>query len=337
MPFRVGAMRRREVITLFGRAAMLWPVAARAQQPERMRLIGVLMGYAESDPVAQSEVTAFLSALTKLGWTEGSSFRTEIRWSAGDADRERTFAKELIDLRPDVILSQSTKVTGALVRDTQTIPIVFVNVADPITSGFAATFARPGANVTGFANNNAELGGKWVQLLKELAPHTARVALLFNPATGAPLQLFMPSIQAAAASIAVEVIQAPVLATDEIESVIAGQARSPGGGLIVMPAAFSVANRDLIIALAARYGVPAIYFNRLFAESGGLVAYSADFVEQLRSAAGYVDRILKGTKPGDLPVQTPTKYELLINLKTAKALALDVPSHLQQFADELIE
>jgi putative ABC transport system substrate-binding protein len=330
-------MRRREFITLFGRAAMMWPVAARAQQPGRMRLIGVLMGYAESDPVAQSEVAAFLGALTKLGWTEGGNFRTEIRWSAGDADRERTFAKELIDLRPDVILSQSTKVTGSLVRETRTIPIVFVNVADPVTSEFVASFARPGGNVTGFANNNSALGGKWVQLLKELAPRTARVALLSNQATGAPLQLFMPSIQAAASSIAVEVTPAPVLATDEIESVIAGQARSPGGGLVVMPAAFSVTNRDLIIALAARYGVPTIYFNRLFAESGGLVAYSADFVEQLRAAAGYVDRILKGAKPGDLPVQTPTKYELLINLKTAKALALDVPPPLQQLADELIE
>ena len=202
---------------------------------------------------------------------------------------------------------------------------------------FVASFAHPGGNVTGFANNNSALGGKWVQLLKELAPRTARVALLSNQATGAPLQLFMPSIQAAASSIAVEVSPAPVQATDEIESIIAGQARSPGGGLVVMPAAFSVTNRDLIIALAARYGVPTIYFNRLFAESGGLVAYSADFVEQLRAAAGYVDRILKGAKPGDLPVQTPTKYELLINLKTAKALALDVPPHLQQLADELIE
>ena len=316
---------------------MMWPVAARAQQPGRMRLIGVLMGYAESDPVAQSEVAAFLGALTKLGWTEGGNFRTEIRWSAGDADRERTFAKQLIDLRPDVILSQSTKVTSSLVRETRTIPIVFVNVADPVTSEFVASFAHPGGNVTGFANNNSALGGKWVQLLKELAPRTARVALLSNQATGAPLQLFMPSIQAAASSIAVEVSPAPVLATDEIESVIAGQARSPGGGLVVMPAAFSVTNRDLIIALAARYGVPTIYFNRLFAESGGLVAYSADFVEQLRAAAGYVDRILKGARPGDLPVQNPTKYELLINLKTAKALALDVPPHLQQLADELIE
>lgn len=330
-------MKRREFITLLSGTAVALPLAARAQQPERMRLIGVLMGYSQSDPVAQSEVAAFLSALTKLGWTEGSNFRTEIRWSAGDADRETTFAKELIDLRPDVILSQSTKVTSSLVRKTQAIPIVFVKVADPVTSGFVASFANPGTNVTGFANNNSELGGKWVQLLKEIAPRTTRVALLSNQATGAPLQLFMPSIQAAASSIAVEVSPAPVLSTDEIESVIAAQARSSGGGLVVMPAAFSVTNRDLIIALAARYGVPTIYFNRLFAESGGLVAYSADFVEQLRAAAGYVDRILKGAKPGDLPVQTPTKYELLINLKTAKALDLDVPPHLQQLADELIE
>jgi putative ABC transport system substrate-binding protein len=330
-------MRRREFMTLVGGAAAVWPLAARAQQPERMRLIGVLMGYAESDPVAQSEVAAFLGALAKLGWIQGGNFRSEIRWSAGDADRESTFAKELVDLMPDVILSQSTKVTSSLARNTRTIPVVFVNVADPVTSGFATSFAHPGGNLTGFANNNSALGGKWMQLLKELAPHTARVTLLYNQATGAPLQLFMPSIQAAASSLAVEVSAVPVQATDEIEGAIAGQARNPGSGLVVMPAAFSVTNRDLIISLAARYNVPTIYFNRLFAESGGLIAYSADFVEQLRAAAAYVDRILKGAKPGDLPVQNPTKYELLINLKTAKALSLDVPPHLQQLADELIE
>jgi putative ABC transport system substrate-binding protein len=228
-------------------------------------------------------------------------------------------------------------VTDVVTGETRTIPIVFVNVADPITSGFAASLARPGGNVTGFANNNSALGGKWVQLLKELAPHTTHLALLFNTATGAPLQLFMPSIQAAASSLNVQVNAAPVLTRDEIESVIAGQARDPGGGVVVMPSAFSVANRDLIIALTARYGVPAIYFNRLFAESGGLIVYAADFIEQFRVAAEYVARILRGANPGELPVQNPTKYELLINLKTAKALGLDVPLNLQQIADEVIE
>ena len=212
-------------------------------------------------------------------------------------------AKELVDLRPDAILGQTTPVTGALARETRTIPIVFVSVSDPIGSGFAASFAHPGGNITGFTTNDPALGGKWVELLKEIAPRTARVALLFNPATAVPLQFFMPSIQAAASSFAVEVSAAPVHAKDEIEGVIAAQARNPGGSLIVMPDAFNVTNRDLIIALAARYGVPAIYFNRFFAESGGLIAYSADFSEQFRQAAGYIDRILKGAKPADLPVQ----------------------------------
>jgi putative tryptophan/tyrosine transport system substrate-binding protein len=329
------AMKRREFITLLGGAATTW--SARAQRPDRMRLIGVLMGYAESDPAAQSEVAAFLGALAQLGWTKGDNLRIEIRWSAGDGDRESAFAKELVGLRPDVILAQSTRVTDVVTRETRTIPIVFVNVADPITSGFAASLARPGGNVTGFANNNSALGGKWVQLLKELAPHTTHVGLLFNTATGAPLEFFMPSIQAAASSLGVEVRPAPVLGREEIENAIAAQARDPGGGLVVMPSAFSVANRDLIIALTARYGVPAIYFNRLFAESGGLIVYAADFIEQFRVAAEYVARIFRGANPGELPVQNPTKYELLINLKTAKALGLDVPLNLQQIADEVIE
>jgi len=302
-----------------------------------MRLIGVLMSYAESDPVAQSEVAALRGGLAKLGWTEGSNVRIEVRWSAGDADKERTFAKELVDLRPDTILGQTTAVTHALARETRTIPIVFVNLSDPIGSGFAASLARPGANLTGFTDESNELGGKWVQLLKEIAPRTLRVTLLLNPASGAPLQFFMPSIQAAASSFGVEVSTASVHTKDEIEGVIAKQARDLGGGLIVMPAAFNVTNRDLIIALAARYSVPAIYFNGFFPKSGGLISYSADFAEQFRQATGYIDRILKGEKPSDLPVQASTKYQLVINLKTAKALGLTVPQALQASADEVIE
>jgi len=265
------------------------------------------------------------------------NLRIEIRWTGADADRIRTFAKELVDLRPDAILSHTSAVTSALAHETKTIPIVFVTVADPIASGFVGTLARPGRNMTGFTTDNSVQGGKWVQLLKEVAPHVVRVALLLNPETGAPLQLYMPSIQAAASSLAIEVSPAPVHAGGEIEGVIATLARDPGGGLIVMPAAFNVANRELIVALAARYGVPTIYFKRDFTQAGGLMAFGPDYAEGVPPAAGYIDRILKGEKPGDLPVQAPTKFDLIINLKTAKSLGLEVPSLLQQVADELIE
>jgi putative tryptophan/tyrosine transport system substrate-binding protein len=330
------SMRRREFITLVG-AAAAWPLAARAQQPARMRLIGVLVGNAESDGIAQSWLTVFRGALTKLGWTEGSNLRIELRWSAGDADRMRTFAKELVDLRPDAILGVTTPVIGALARETKTIPIVFAGVSDPIGSGFAANFTHPGGNITGFTVNDPTLGGKWVELSKEIAPRTVHVALLFNPATTVPIQFFMPSIQAAASSFAIEVSAAPVHAKDEIEGVIAAQARNPGGGLFVMPDVYNDANRELIIALTARYGVPAIYYNRFFSEPGGLISYGDVRGEQFRLAAGYIDRILKGEKPADLPLQAPTKFETILNLKTAKALGLSVPPALLVAADEVIE
>jgi putative tryptophan/tyrosine transport system substrate-binding protein len=330
-------MQRREFITLLGGAAAAWPLAARAQQPDRMRLIGVLMGYAESDPAAQSEVAAFRGALAKLGWAEGSNLRIELRWSAADPDRMRTLAKELVDLRPDAIVGHTTPVIGALARETRTIPIVLAGIADPIGGGFAASLARPGGNITGLSALDSELGGKWMGLLKEIAPHTVRVALLFNPTTVASLQSFMPSIQAASSSFAIQVSAAPVHASDEIEGVIAAQARNPGGSLIVMPDAFNVANRELIITLAARYGVPAVYYLRFFADSGGLISYGDDRAELFRQAAWYIGRILKGEKPAELPVQAPTKFDLVINLKTAKALGLDVSFQLQQRADEVIE
>ena len=328
-------MRRREFITLLGGVAAGWPLVARAQQPERVRRIGVLMAFA--DPTAQSYVTAFRGALTKLGWAEDSNLRIELRWSAGDVDRIRTLAKELVDLRPNVIVGQSTPVVDALFRATQTIPIVFVNVADPIGSGFVVSLARPGGNLTGFTTDNPALGGKWVQLLKEIAPQTVRVALLFNPATVVPLKFFMPSVQAAASTAGVEVKATPIHAKDEIEGVIAAQARDQGSGLIVMPDPFNAANREHITLLAARYRVPAIYYRREYPEVGGLIAYGNDFAEQFPQAAAYVDRILKGAKPADLPVQAPTKFDLVINLKTAKSLDLDVPFGMQQGADELIE
>jgi putative ABC transport system substrate-binding protein len=330
-------MRRREFITLLGGAAAAWPLAARAHQPERMRRIGVLMGFAESDPAAQSQIAAFRGALAKLGWTEGGNLQIELRWGAGNPDRIRTFTKELVDLRPDAIFGQTTPVIGALARETRTIPIVFAVVSDPIGSGFAASLARPGGNITGFTDFDSAMGGKWMELLKEIAPRTVRVALLFNPATAAPLQFHMPSIQSAAPSLAIQASAAPVHAKDEIEGVIAAQARNSGGSLIVMPDPFNIGNRELIIALAARYSVPAISNNRSFAESGGLITYGADFAEEFRQAAAYIDRVLKGAKPADLPVQQPTKYELVINLKTAKALGLDVSLQLQQRADAVIE
>jgi len=329
-------IRRREFIAALGGAAA-WPVAARTQQPDRMRLIGVLMAYAESDSTAQSWLAAFRAALAKLGWTEGSNLRIELRWSGADADRIRTLAKELIDLRPDAIFGVTTPATAALAHETRTIPIVFAGVSDP--SGFVANLAHPGGNVTGFMSGNADpgLGGKWVELLKQIAPRTVRVALLFNPATAVLLQSFMPSIQAAASSLAVQVSAAPVHSKDEIEGVIAAQTRDPGSGLIVMPDVFNDVNRELIIALAARYSVPTMYFNRFFSEPGGLISYGDVRSEQFRLAAGYIDRILKGEKPADLPVQVPTKFELIINLKTAKALGLTIPDKLLATADEVIE
>jgi putative tryptophan/tyrosine transport system substrate-binding protein len=249
----------------------------------------------------------------------------------------KTFAKELVDLRPDAILSVTTPVTDALVGTTQTIPIVIVTVADPISSGFVTSLGRPGGNVTGFALYEPGMGGKWLELLKQIAPGVTRVALLFNPATTVPVKFYMSSIEAAASSFAIQASTAPVHAKDEIEGVVAALAGNPGAGLIVMPDLFNTINRDLIIAVAARYRVPAIYFFRSFADSGGLISYGPDFAEQYLQAAEYIDRILKGEKPGDLPIQMPIKVPLVINLKTAKALGLEVPGQLQQLANEVIE
>jgi putative ABC transport system substrate-binding protein len=302
-----------------------------------MRRMGVLMGFAESDLAAQSWLAAFRDALTKLGWKEGSNFQIEVRWGAGDINKIKASAKELVDLRPDAIFSQTTPAIGTLARETQTIPIVFVLVSDPMGSGFAASLAHPGGNITGFTGNDPAIGGKWMELLKEIAPRTARVALLFNPVTAPPLNFYMPSIKATASSVAVEVTAAPVHAKEEIEGVIAAQKHTPGGGLIVMPDPFTQTNVDLIIALAARYGVPAIYFLQRFAESGALICYGTDFVELFRQAAEYIDRVLKGAKPGELPIQQPTKYELTINLKTAKALGLTIPESVLSLADKMIE
>ncbi len=330
-------MRRREFIALIAGATAGWSPAVRAQQPSnKIRSVAMLMGFAESDPVAQSMATTFRNTLARLGWIEGSNVRIELRWAGSDPDRINALANELVGLHADAILGQTTPVIKALAREMPRSPIVFVTVSDPIGSGFAANFARPGGNITGFTVDDSAEGGKWVELLKQIAPDTARMALLFN-AAGPPLQFFMPSIQAAATSFNVHVNVAAIHAKDEIEGVIAGQARDWDGGLIVMPNAFNTTNRELIIELAARYRVPAIYFSAYCARSGGLIGYGSDYAEQSRQAAGYVDRILKGTRPADLPVQAPTKFELVINLKAAKALSLNVPPTLVATADEVIE
>ena len=302
-----------------------------------MRRIGVLMGYAESDREGQANVAAFRGGLQKLGWTEGRNIRLDTRWAAAEADLMQRFAKELVALQPDLILTQNTPATAAVLQQTRTIPIIFANVSDPVGSGFVAGLPRPGGNVTGLIDIDASMAGKWLGLLKEVAPRVARVAFLFNPVTAPFAEYYVTPFKAATASFAVEAIAAPVRDTSELESVVAGQAREPDGGLIVMPEAFMNVHRAEVTSLAAHYRLPAVYPRRFFAELGGLLSYGNDQSDNFRRAAGYVDRILKGEKPADLPVQTPTKFELVINLKTAKTLGLTVPFGLLNAADEVIE
>ena len=331
------SLKRREVITLLGGGAATWPLVARAQQPDRMRRIGVLMAVPESDREYQAFLAAFREGLQTLGWTEGRNIRIDTRWAALDAEAMQRFAKELVALQPDLIVSQSTPTTASLLQQTRTIPIIFALVIDPIGSGFVASLPRPGGNVTGFIAMEGSLAGKWLELLKEIAPRVTRVAFLFNPATAPYAEYFLNPFKAAAASFAVEGIATPVRDSSELESVVAAQARELNGGLIAMPESFLNTRRVEITSLAARYRLPAVYAFRFFTEFGGLLSYGNDFIDNYRRAATYVDRILKGEKPANLPVQAPIKYELVINLKTAKALGIDVPLHLQQRADEVIE
>jgi putative ABC transport system substrate-binding protein len=341
MIFRLGKrlklMRRREFITLAGGAMAAWPRIARAQQAGPVRVIGTLFDMRDNTATARSYIAAFREELAKLGWQEGVNLRIESRFSDGRTDGLRALAKQLVDLRPDAILGRGTAETTALAHETQTIPIVFAAVSDPLGNGFAASLAHPGGNITGFTNIESSMGGKWIELLKEIAPRTERVALLFNPTTAAPVQFYLSSIETAAQSLGVKVNDAPVHATDEIEGVIAALARDPGSGLMAMPDTFNGANLELTVTLASRYRVPAISYPPLFAELGGLISYGVDFNELFRQAAGYIDRIFKGAKPADLPVQLPTKLMLVINKKTAKALGLTVPLTLQASADEVIE
>jgi putative ABC transport system substrate-binding protein len=325
-------------MTLLGGAVAAWPLVARAQQTERMRRIGVLMGYPESDPVAQAFVAAFRDGLQKFGWTAGRNTRIDTRWAEpADAVTMQRFAKELVAQQPDVILSSTTPTTAALLQETRTIPIIFAIVGDPIGSGFVASFSRPGGNVTGFVVAEPTMAGKWLELLKEIAPRIARVAMLFNPATASFAEIWLNPFKTAAPSFTVEAIAAPVRETSELESVVAAQAREPNSGLIVMPDSFTTAHRVQITSLAARYRLPAVYPYRFFAALGGLLSYGIDLTDNFPRAAAYADRILKGEKASELPVQAPIRYVLTINLKTARALGLEVPPTLLARADEVIE
>jgi putative ABC transport system substrate-binding protein len=295
------------------------------------------MAFAESDPEGQAYVAAFREELQKLGWAENRNMRIDTRWSPVDPEATQRFAKELVALQPDLTFSHNTPTTAALLQQTRTIPIIFATVADPVGSGFVASFARPGGNVTGFTTLDPTMPGKWLELFKEIAPRVARVAMLFNPVTATYAEIYLNPLKAAAASLAVEAIAAPVHDTSELEAVIAALAREPNSGLIAMPDSFTIAHRLEITSLAARYRLPAVYQYRYYAELGGLLSYGNDPLDNCRRAASYADRILKGAKPSELPVQAPVKFELVINLKTARALGLDVPLLLQQRADEVIE
>jgi putative tryptophan/tyrosine transport system substrate-binding protein len=328
-------MRRREFIVGLGGAAA-WPLVARAQQNDRVWRIGVLMGLDENDPMAKPQLSAFTQALADLGWTDGRNVRMDLRWYGGDNDRIRALAPGLVDLHPDIILTWGTAATVAIQRETRTIPVVFTNVSDPVASGIIARLDRPSGNVTGFALFEASLGGKWLELLTEIAPSLRRAAIMFNPDT-APVSAHMPSLETAARTLKVEPIIAPVHSDVEIETAIIAVGREPGGGLVVMPDVFLELHRATIISAAAQNNVPAVYYLSHFARDGGLLSYGVDRVDTFRRVATYVDRILRGTKVADLPVQFATKLELSINLKTAKALALTIPPSLLLRADEVIE
>jgi putative tryptophan/tyrosine transport system substrate-binding protein len=328
-------VKRREFITLLGGAAV-WPLAARAQQGERVRRIGVLLNLAENDPEGKARLGAFLQGLQQLGWTNGRNVQIEYRWSAGDPDRTRGYAAELAAFAPDVILATGSAALGQLLQATRTVPIVFTQTADPVGGGFVDSLARPGGNATGFLAFEYGLSGKWLELLKQIAPGVTRAAVLRDAAIAAGTGQF-GAIQSVAPSFGVELSPVNVRDAGEIERVVTAFARSSNGGLIVTGSPLAVVHRDLIITLAAQHKLPAVYPYRFFVTGGGLISYGPDLLDQFRRAAGYVGRILKGEKPADLPVQAPTKYETVLNLKTAKALGLTVPDTLLARADEVIE
>jgi putative ABC transport system substrate-binding protein len=327
---------RRQFISAFGGAAAAWPLAARAQQPERMRRIGVLMGLAADNPSGQARYAAFLQGLQQLDWTEGRNVRIDARWAAGNAAEMRKNVTELVALAPDAILAEGSTSLGPLLQATRSVPIVFVIVPDPVGAGFVDSLSRPGGNATGFMMFEYSLSEKWLQLLKEIAPGVTRAAVLRDPTLTSGIGQFAV-IQAVAPLVGVDVSPIDVRDAAEIERAVAAFARSGNSGLIVTASALSVDDRDLIITLAARHQLPTVYFERFFVAGGGLISYGPNFLDQFRQAAGYVDRILKGEKPADLPVQAQTKYELVVNLKTAKALGLTIPPTVLARADEVIE
>jgi putative ABC transport system substrate-binding protein len=330
-------MKRRQFITLIGGAAAAWPLTTRAQQRERMRRIGVLLPAAADSPEFQAYVAAFHQGLALLGWTIGRNVRIDTRWTGDNVEDARKFAAELAALAPDVILAHGGATVGAMLQATRAVPIVFPVASDPVAAGIVDSLARPGGNATGFMTAEYSMGGKWLDLLKQIAPGVTRVAVLRNPANPSQTAQF-GAIQAVAPSLRVEVTPVNTRDAGEIERAVAAFARAPDGGLITTAGGAGLTlHRDLIITLAARHKLPAVYSERFFVATGGLVSYGPDYVDQYRQAAGYVDRILKGEKPADLPVQIPTKYELVINLKTAKALGLTVPASLLARADEVIE
>jgi putative tryptophan/tyrosine transport system substrate-binding protein len=328
-------MRRREFIAGLG-GAMAWPIVAWAQQGERMRRIGFLTALDENDPILKTQYSVFTQALAGLGWTDGRNVRMDLRWGRGDTNLIRALAQELVGSQPDIILASSIPVTVALERETRTIPIVFVNGGDPVASGLVPRLDRPSGNVTGFATLEASMGGKWLELLSEIAPGLKRAAIMFNPDTAtANASAYMPSFEAAAGSLKVVLSTAPVHSDVEIEAAIIALGHEPRGGLVVMPDVFTTVHRAPLILAVARNNVPAIY-GLEFASEGGLLYYGVDRIDHYRRAAAYVDRILRGEKPGDLPVQFPTKFEMVVNLKTAEALGLTVPSSILLRADEVI-
>jgi putative tryptophan/tyrosine transport system substrate-binding protein len=329
-------MKRREFITLLGGAAAAWPLAARAQQPQRVRRIGVFMPGVADDPEYEARNAAFLQGLGEVGWIVGRNVRIDYRWGAGDVERYRAIAAELVALSPDVILAQGSSIVSALQKATRSVPIVFANVTDPVGGGLVASLARPGGNTTGFITSEFGFAGKWLELLKEIAPWVTRAAVMRDAAIAAQIALF-GSIQSVAPALGVELRPIDSRDAGEIERAISAFADEPNGGLIVASGAGVIKHRELIVALAARHHLPAVYPYRSHAMSGGLISYGSDQVDHFRRAAGYVDRILKGEKPADLPVQAPTKYELVVNLKTAKALGLEIPPTLLARADEVIE
>jgi ABC-type uncharacterized transport system substrate-binding protein len=328
-------MKRREFITLAGGAAA-WPLAAHAQQGERVRRIGVLMNQAMDDPEGQARLAAFLQELQQLGWTDGRNLRIDFRWGAGDAERTRRYAAELVALAPDVILGSTSPAVAGLQQATSTVAIVFVQLADPVGAGFVASLARPGGNATGFTLFEYGISGKWLELLKDIAPRVTRAAVLRDPAIAAGSGQ-LGAIQSVAPSFGVELSPIGVRDAGEIERTVTTFARGSNGGLLVVGSPLAIVHRELIITLAARHKLPAVYSDRVFVTGGGLISYGPDRADQYRRAAGYVDRILKGEKPADLPVQSPTKYELVINLKTAKTLGLEIPQTVLARADEVIE